>query len=113
MTKKAAMNNFRHILTTLLLVTGGVCAKGEGIFDNLTYYGRLGYSLGGTAPIGMPETIRSLSKYTVKAIISIGLDAYKPLGGKWRIMSRFQIATKGIGTDASVKNYSMKINQDN
>ena len=45
MTKKAAMNNFRHILTTLLLMTGVVCAKGEGIFDNLTYYGRLGKEL--------------------------------------------------------------------
>ena len=101
------MNNFRHILTTLLLVTGVVCAKGEGIFDNLTYYGRLGYSLGGTAPIGMPETIRSLSKYTIKANIIIGLDAYKPLGGKWGIMGGFHIETKGMGTDARVKNYSM------
>ena len=52
MTKKAAMNNFRHILTTLLLVTGVVCARGEGIFDNLTYYGRLGYSLGGDERYG-------------------------------------------------------------
>lgn len=113
MTKKAAMNNFRHILTTLLLMTGVVCARGEGIFDNLTYYGRLGYSLGGTAPIGMPETIRSLSKYTIKANITIGLDAYKPLGGKWGIMGGFHIETKGMGTDARVKNYSMEMRQGN
>ena len=55
------MNYNKSILIIFLLIAGVSNAVCGSIFDNLTYYGRLGYNLGGTAPIGMPATIRSLS----------------------------------------------------
>ena len=63
----------RQTLTMLLLMAGVTYGHCGNIFDNLIYYGRLGYNLGGTAPIGMPATIRSLSKFTIKVNTTIGL----------------------------------------
>lgn len=86
-------------------------AWGGNIFDNLTYYARLGYNLGGTAPVGMPATIRSLDKFTPKANGTIALDAYKPLNGRWGLIAGFHVESKGMKTDAKVKNYHMEIRQ--
>lgn len=101
----------KSIIMALLLAIGTAQARCGNIFDNLTYYGRLGYNLGGTAPVGMPSSIRSLSKYTIKVNTTIALDAYKPVGGKWGLMGGFHIENKGMNTDARVKNYHMEMRQ--
>lgn len=102
----------KHIIATLIAIAAMPLTASAGtIFDNLTYYARLGYSLGGTAPIGMPETIRSLSKYTLKTNVTLALDAYKPLDDNWGIMAGFHIENKGMKTDARVKNYHMEMRQ--
>ena len=69
----------RILITISLMAAFAVSARSGGLFDNLSYYARFGYNLGGTAPIGMPATIRSLDKYTLKGNFTIALDAYKPL----------------------------------
>lgn len=99
----------RHIISAVLLAafaTPGFCV---GIFDNLRYQARLGYNIGGTAPIGMPAEIRSLDKFKPKGNLLIGLDAYKPLAGKWGLMAGFHYENKGMETDARVKNYHMEM----
>ena len=101
----------RIIITISLMAAFAVSARCGGIFDNLSYYARIGYNLGGTAPIGMPATIRSLDKYTLKGSFTIALDAYKPLTGKWGMMAGFHIENKGMKTDARVKNYHMEMRQ--
>ena len=79
------------------------------IFGDLRYMVRLGYSLGGTAPVGMPATIRSLDKYTPTNNTLLGLDAYKPLTEKWGLQAGFHYQNKGMKTDAKVKGYSMEM----
>lgn len=103
--------NKRTILSAALLTFCTIGAWSGSIFDNLTYQARLGYNLGGTAPVGMPATIRSLDKFTPKATFTIGLDAYKPLGGRWGLMAGFHLESKGMKTDAKVKDYSMEMRQ--
>lgn len=98
-------------LMALLICLFTSTMKAGSIFDNLTYYGRLGYSIGGTAPLGMPETIRSLSRYTLQDNVNIGLDAYKPLQNGWGLQAGFHLENKGMETDARVKNYSMEMRQ--
>lgn len=88
-----------------------VTARAGSVFDNLVYYGRFGFSIGGTSPIGMPETIRGLSKYTLKANVILGLDAYKPIAGGWGLQAGFHLENKGMETDARVKNYQMEMRQ--
>ena len=88
----------RHIAAALAaLAFMPAAALGGNIFDNLTYYARLGYNLGGTAPVGMPATIRSLEKFTPKANGTIALDAYKPLNGRWGLIAGFHMEIRQGG----------------
>lgn len=103
------INNLRTKLLALALAA--TPAMATTIFDNLTYYARFGYSLGGTAPVGMPATIRSLDSYKLQPNVTLALDAYKPLQGHWGLMAGFHIENKGMETDAQVKNYHMEMRQ--
>lgn len=101
----------RKIIIILLSAFCTMGAKAEGLFDDITYYGRLGYSIGGTMPLGMPASIRSLNKYSLKSNAMLAIDAYKPMGSKWGLMVGFHLENKGMKTDAQVKNYSMEMRQ--
>ena len=69
---------------------------------------RLGYNVGGTAPVGMPATIRSLSRYTLQPNLLIGADVHKHFGGgKWGLMLGIHLEQKDMKVDAKVKNYHM------
>ena len=55
----------KTIITLLLVAFVGLQETlAIDIFGDLRYMVRLGYSLGGTAPVGMPATIRSPSLLT-------------------------------------------------
>ena len=83
----------KTIITLLLVAFVGLQeALAIDIFGDLRYMVRLGYSLGGTAPVGMPATIRSLDKYTPTNNTLLGLDAYKPLTEKWMVTLPLQVA---------------------
>lgn len=84
-------------------------AMGAGIFDNLKYNLRFGYSIGGTAPMDMPSSIRSLDSYKLEPNFSLGLGVYKHLSGHWGITTGLHIENKGMNIDATVKNYHMSI----
>ncbi len=101
----------KTITTILLAAAAALPTQAVGIFDNLTYYARAGFSIGGTAPVGMPASIRGLDRYTVQPNVTLALDAYKPLGNGWGIMAGFHLENKDMETDARVKNYSMEIRQ--
>ena len=92
----------RYILSALILALCAVQSFGIDIFDNLHYQVRLGYNIGGTAPVGMPAEIRSLDKFKLKNNCLLGLDAYKPLTEQpdsitktreWRPMPRLRTIT--------------------
>lgn len=100
----------KTIITLLLVAFVGLHeALAIDIFGDLRYMVRLGYSLGGTAPVGMPATIRSLDKFTPTNNTLLGLDAYKPLTDKWGLQAGFHYQNKGMKTDAKVKGYSMEM----
>lgn len=101
----------KNIIIILLLSLCSMEAKCESLLDNVTYYGRLGYSVGGTMPLGMPASIRSLEKYTLKSNAILAVDTYKPLQGHWGVMVGLYLENKGMKTDAQVKNYSMEMRQ--
>ena len=97
----------RYILAAALILITAVQTMAIGIFDDLRYQVRLGYNVGGTAPVGMPATIRSLDSYKLGGNLLIGLDAYKPLTDRWGLLAGFHYENKGMETDARVKNYHM------
>ena len=77
------------------------------LLHHFTYQARIGYNLGGTAPIGMPATIRTLHSYTLQPNLLLGIDAHYPLDNKWGLMFGLHFEGKGMKIDAGVKNYHM------
>ena len=71
--------------------------------------GRVGFNIGGTAPLGMPATIRHLDKFSLTPNISFGVSATKQFNPKWGLKVGINFENKGMKTDARVKNYSMEI----
>lgn len=69
----------------------------------------LGYEIGGTAPLGMPASIRKLNKFSLTPNLLLGLDAHRQLSGRWGIMTGIHFENKGMSIDATVKNYNMEI----
>lgn len=98
----------RYILFSLLALCLFGQAQAQKLLENNSYYIRLGYNVGGTAPVGMPATIRSLSRYTLQPNLLIGADVHKHFGGgKWGLMLGIHLEQKDMEVDAKVKNYHM------
>lgn len=93
------------IMTVVLLAAVAITAKAGNILDNWECTARVGYSIGGTTPIGMPATIRSLNKYSLKANFAFGVDAYRHFTPQWGVMTGLHLDHKGMEVDATVKNY--------
>lgn len=99
----------RNILTLILAASALLPAWPAGLLDNLVYNLRFGYGIGGTAPIGMPATIRSLDTYRMEPNFTLGLGIYKSLGGGWGLTTGLHLENKGMDIEATVKNYHMAI----
>ena len=96
------------ILSVLFSATAVWSVEHEGQ-SSWTLKGRVGYSIGGTAPIGMPATIRKLNKFELKPNFSLGLDVQKNFWGKWGLQGGVRLENKGMGIDATVKSYYMDL----
>ena len=67
---------------------------------NYKYYVHVGYNIGGTAPIGMPASIRTLHSYTLQPNFTLGVDAHHVISGKWGFLGGLHFENKGMRTDA-------------
>lgn len=101
----------KRILTALLTASLTLQAWSGIIPEGLNYTVRLGYNIGGTAPIGMPATIRKMNSYKIQPNFTLGFDVQKDLWGKWGVMTGLHVETKGMDVDATVKNYHMEMVQ--
>lgn len=96
-------------LITAVLLAIPAAAAGGNLTDSLSYDVRLGYNLGGTAPIGLPASIRGMNKYDPKYNLSYGFDVWKDVRGPWGVLTGLHLENKGMMVDAEVKGYRMKI----
>lgn len=99
----------RRLIIMTLATAMAVMAHGNGLTDSLYYNVRMGYNIGGTAPVNMPATIRGLNEYNLKSNISFGFDIRKNLKGRWGVMTGIHLENKAMEVDARVKNYHMEI----
>lgn len=72
---------------------------------------RLGYNIGGTMPLGMPASIRSLNSYSPQFNIQMGADYERHLNDKWGFTVGVRLEHKGMETDANTKGYHMTMKQ--
>ena len=95
------------ILAAAALLTG--CPAQAGTLDSLQLKARAGYSIGGTTPIPLPETIRSLDSYSLTPSFMVGIDAMLPLTQQWGIMAGLRFENKGMKADVTTKAYFMEV----
>ncbi len=72
---------------------------------------RAGFNIGGTAPLPLPEEIREINKYKPGMNFSVEGNATKwfDKDKTWGITVGVRLENKGMTTDATTKNYGMKI----
>ena len=71
---------------------------------------KAGFSIGGTAPLPLPEEIRKIDSYSPGGLaISIEGNATKWFDTKWGMTVGIRLENKNMTTEATVKNYGMKI----
>lgn len=87
--------------------------RNESILKSLTkgleYRLKAGFNIGGTSPLPLPAEIRQINSYNPTTAISIEGDVVKTFNNKWGISAGIRLETKGMKTDATVKNYHMKM----
>lgn len=73
-----------------------------------------GFNVGGTSPLPLPREIRKIDSYSPTIALAIEGDAHKKFtDSRWGIMVGVRLETKGMNTDATVKNYHMEaVNAD-
>ncbi|GFZ39786.1 porin family protein [Bacteroides nordii] len=75
----------------------------------LEYRLKAGFNIGGTSPIPLPVEIRKINSYKPTTAFSIEGDVVKTFDNKWGVSAGIRLETKGMETDATVKNYHMKM----
>lgn len=90
----------------MALLTNGMKAQGDG---GLQIKARAGWSIGATAPLGMPEAFRSLDSYKLTPSFLIGADARMPMGGKWGVLVGLRFENKAMNADVTTKAYHMVV----
>ncbi|AKH94153.1 PorT family protein [Elizabethkingia anophelis] len=82
---------------------------------DIDYQVRANYSIGGSAPMGMPREIRKIESYNPTLALGLEANATKwvSLDRKWGIRVGVRVEGKGMKTKAEVKNYLTEIKQDN
>ena len=103
------MKNLSIIIFCMLLSAMTAWSAEREDNSDLHIKGRVGYSIGGTAPIGMPATIRKLNKYELKPNLLVGVDVQKNFWGKWGLQGGLRFENKSMSIDATVKSYYMDL----
>lgn len=69
---------------------------------------RAGYSYGGTAPLGIPATIRSIDAFRPTTSITAGFDL-KWSPGRWGVLVGARYENKGMDAEVTTKGYRMEV----
>lgn len=102
--------NMKLLITLIITMVTTMGMRGEiKLLHGTHINARMGYSLGGSAPLNMPATIRGLNKFPLTPNLSVGVDFQRPLTGNWGVMVGPHFENKGMSVDAKVKNYHMEI----
>ncbi len=79
----------------------------ECVLDSLQLKVRAGYEIGGTSPIPLPATIRSIDSYKLTPSFMVGFDAEYPIDCKWGVLAGVHVENKGMDGKVTTKAYKM------
>ena len=92
------------------LMAGSAAAQGK--LEKLQVKARVGYSIGATAPLGMPATIRSIESFKLTPNFMLGVDAMYPLSEKFGLQFALHYDIKDMDSEVTTKGYHMKVTMD-
>ena len=73
---------------------------------------RVGYSIGGTAPLGMPATIRSIESFKLTPNFMVGVDGMYLLTERLGLLAALRYEIKDMDSEVTTKGYHMKVKMD-
>lgn len=115
------INRIKIILAIAVMIGGSLSAKAAtndtpswDTTPGFHYEVNTGFNIGGAAPLPMPAEIRKIEGYNPNLNLRLGAKASYWFANqdKWGIAAGVRFETKGMKTDAKVKNYGMEIIQD-
>lgn len=106
--------NHRHISLILACMAWltAVPAAAQGGLEMLQLKARVGYSIGATAPMGIPATIRSVESFRLTPNFMLGIDVMYPLTEKLGLQAALHYDIKDMDSEVTTKGYHMKVNMD-
>ena len=97
------------LVCSLLLASNAFGADPDSRKKKVEVIARAGYSIGGTAPLGIPATIRSIDAFRPTASIMAGADLKLSLIGSWGIMAGLHYENKAMDAEVTTKGYRMEV----
>ena len=94
---------------TLLTAT---TAEAQDHSAKLELKARAGYSIGGTAPLGLPASIRSIESFKLTPNFMVGLSAARTLNESFGLQAALLLEVKDMDGEVTTKGYHMKVNMD-
>ena len=73
---------------------------------------RVGYSIGGTAPLGLPASIRSIESFRLTPNFMVGVDGMYRLSEKFGLQAALHYEIKDMDGEVTTKGYHMKVKMD-
>ncbi|MFD2552836.1 porin family protein [Sphingobacterium tabacisoli] len=114
------MNRILYIVAVFFTVVTSAQAqeragdKNTNFFNtNMDYGVQAHFSIGGSAPLGFPNTIRKIDSFNPGFKFGLEANATKWLDKKWGVRVGLRFEEKGMKTKAKVKNYLTEIVKDN
>lgn len=73
---------------------------------------RIGYSIGATAPLGIPATIRSIESFKLAPNFMVGADGAYLLSEKFALQAALHYEIKDMDGEVTTKGYHIKVKMD-
>ena len=90
----------------------GQQTEGANFWQRLQVKARVGYSIGGTAPIGIPATIRSIESFRLTPNFMVGADGQYQFTERFGLLAGLHYEIKDMNAEVTTKGYHMKVQMD-
>jgi hypothetical protein len=99
------------IILMLAMMLPAVRVMAEGLGDGLSLKVKAGYSIGASAPYGMPEAIEGIDAFRLTPSFCVGVDATLPLDEHCGVSAGFFVERKSMDVAVRTKGYHMEMRQ--
>ena len=85
-----------------------------GVIDSVDVRLRIGYNFGGTSPLSLPASIRSIDAFRPTFSPCIGAEMTIPVvSGQWSVVGGIRLENKGMDAEVTVRGYRMAMVKGN